>query len=112
MSKTGSKVSLKSEDSKNKHGKKGGKSDLEVDEVEENIELNMSLNDFYEDDDFNIYFDKAQLLNHLNHLEDDNLFKINLLQDDEANVKNFSEEAAVKIDKAKKDIEDVEKSIT
>ena len=53
MSKTGSKVSLKSEDSKNKHGKKGGKSDLEVDEVEENIELNMSLNDFYEDDDFN-----------------------------------------------------------
>ena len=101
MSKTGSKVSLKSEDSKNKqYGKKGGKSDLEVDEVEENIELNMSLNDFYEDDDFNIYFDKAQLLNHLNHLEDDNLFKINLLQDDEANVKNFSEEAAVKIDKA------------
>ena len=51
-------------------------------------------------------------MNHLNHLEDDNLFKINLLQDDEANVKNFSEEAAVKIDKAKKDIEDVEKSIT
>lgn len=47
--------------------------------VEENKELNMSLSDDYEDDDFTIYFDKPSLLNHLNHLEDDNLFKINLL---------------------------------
>jgi len=72
----------------------------------------MSLNDSYEDDDFEIHFDKATLLNHLNHLEDDNLFKINLLQDDEANVKNFNEEAAIKIKKAEKEIENVEKSIT
>ena len=86
--------------------------DSDIPEAEENIELNMSLNDSYEDDDFEIYFDKATLLNHLNHLEDDNLFKINLLQDDEANVKNFNEEAAVKVKKAEKEIENVEKSIT
>jgi len=93
-------------------GKKGPKLDLDIPDVEENVELNMSLNDSYEDDDFEIYFDKATLLNHLNHLEDDNLFKINLLQDDEANVKNFNEEAAIKVKKAEKEIENVEKSIT
>jgi hypothetical protein len=71
----------------------------------------MSLNDPYEDDDFKIYFDKATLLSHLNHLEDDNLFKINLLQDDEANVKNFNEEAALKIKKAEAEIVNVEKSM-
>ena len=113
LTKPASKASLKSQDSMNKtFGKKGQKLDLDIPEVEENIELNMSLNDSYEDDDFEIYFDKATLLNHLNHLEDDNLFKINLLQDDEANVKNFNEEAAIKIKKAEKEIENVEKSIT
>ena len=85
---------------------------MENEDADENIELNMSLNDSYEDDDFEIYFDKATLLNHLNHLEDDNLFKINLLQDDEANVKNFDEEASVKIKTSQKEIENVDKSIT
>jgi hypothetical protein len=54
-----------------------------ADEDQQNIELTIDLNDPYEDDDFNIYFDKAQLIQHLNFLEDDNLFKINLLQDEE-----------------------------
>jgi len=57
-------------------------STLVIDEIEEpgqSIEMNISLSDDYEDDDFQIYFDKAQLLNHLNFLEDDNLFNINLL---------------------------------
>jgi hypothetical protein len=32
-----------------------------------------------EDDDFEIYFDKYSLLEHLQHLEEDNLFKIHLV---------------------------------
>lgn len=36
-----------------------------------------------EDDDFKIYFDKFTLLEHLSHLEEDNLFKIHLVQEDE-----------------------------
>lgn len=52
---------------------------MEVQEEQKSIDLD----DPYSDDDFNIYFDKASLLEHLNFLEDDNLFKINLLQDEE-----------------------------
>ena len=37
-----------------------------------------------EDEDFNIYFeDRKSLLDHLSHLEEDNLFKIHLVQEDE-----------------------------
>jgi len=73
--------------------------------------MNLDLNDPYEDDDFNIYFDKAQLIQHLNFLEDDNLFKINLLQDEEQNLKKLNDEAEDKYKAMQKDIGDVEKSI-
>lgn len=33
----------------------------------------------YEDDDFKLYFDKLSLLEHLRHLEEDNLFRIHLV---------------------------------
>lgn len=36
-----------------------------------------------DEDDFKIYFDKFTLLEHLSHLEEDNLFKIHLVQEDE-----------------------------
>ena len=103
---TGSKTSFGSRGSSKNVGGRG-----DFGEVEENKELNMQLTDEYEDDDFTIYFDKPSLLAYLGHLEDDNLFKINLLQDDEANVKNFSEEDAVKIQKSEDEIENVDKSI-
>lgn len=35
------------------------------------------------DRDMNIYFDKQSLLDHLSNLEEDNLFKIHLVQEDE-----------------------------
>lgn len=44
---------------------------------------NIDINGTYEDDDFEIYFDKFSLLEHLAHLEEDNLFKIHLVQEDE-----------------------------
>lgn len=37
----------------------------------------------YQDDDYNIYFDKRGLLEHLAALEDDNLFKIHLVDEEE-----------------------------
>ena len=37
----------------------------------------------YSDDDHKIYFKEKDLIEHLFHIEDDNLFKINQLQDDE-----------------------------
>ena len=52
-------------------------------DAEEAAILNLTLEDPYEDDDFKIYFSKQSLLHHLNHLEDDNLFKIHLVQEDE-----------------------------
>ena len=37
------------------------------------------ISDQYEDDDFNIYFDKKSLLQHIHGLEDQNLFQISLV---------------------------------
>ena len=51
----------------------------EADDTDHEIQLDES----YSDDDFNIYFDKASLLNYITFLEDDNLFKIHLVQEDE-----------------------------
>jgi len=80
-------------------------------ENHQGIEMTIDLNDPYEDNDFNIYFDKAQLIQHLNFLEDDNLFKINLLQDEEQNLKKLNDEADKKYKAMSKDIGDVERSI-
>ena len=49
--------------------------------------MNIDLNDEYEDDDFEIYFTKDSLLEHLDYLEEDNLFKIHLIQNEEQNLK-------------------------
>ena len=48
-------------------------------EESEDEPAELQLDDAYSDDDFNIYFDRNSLLQHLNNLEDDNLFKINLV---------------------------------
>ena len=44
------------------------------------------LNDPYEDDDLTIYFKRDTLLAQIVKLEDDNLRKIDLVQDDEQNL--------------------------
>jgi len=69
------------------------------------------LEDEYEDDDFNIYFDKASLLAHINFLEDDNLFKINLLQQDEANLDKILKKKAKSLAEKENDIRDVNANI-
>lgn len=76
---------------------------------EEQFEVN--INDAYEDDDFTIYFDKNTLLNHINHLEDDNLFKINLLQQEEINLEKLLKQKETSVVHIDKQIEDVNKNI-
>ena len=60
----------------------------------------IQLSEPYEDDDYKIYFDKVSLLNHITFMEDDNLFKIHLVQEDEQNV----EKAQKKMEKSTKEM--------
>jgi hypothetical protein len=64
------------------------KSKLEEKGVEEEV-----ANEPEEDSDFEIYFDKFTLLEHLTHLEEDNLFNIQLIQEDEEALDNFKKES-------------------
>lgn len=73
--------------------------------------MTIELSEPYEDDDYKIYFDQRNLLSHLNFLEDDNLFKINLLQDEEENVKKLKDASEDKYKMREKDIDDVHRSI-
>lgn len=66
--------------------------------------MTIELSEPYEDDDYKIYFDNRNLLSHLNFLEDDNLFKINLLQDEEENVKKLKDASEGKYKMREKDI--------
>ena len=75
------------------------------------IEMRIELNDEYHDKDFKIYFDKKALLDHLNHLEDDNLFKIYLVQEDEQKVLKMKEQAEVNYEHLQKEIDESQKSI-
>lgn len=67
-----------------------------VDENEQVIEPeDLDLDDFYEDDVFKVFFqNKKQLFSYATQLEDDNLFKIALVQEDEANLDKFKQKSA------------------
>lgn len=64
-----------------------------------------------EDDDFQIYFDKFTLLEHLSHLEEDNLFKIHLVQEDEQALDKLKRSIEMKIRQKENEIEDVNNNI-
>ncbi|CDW82053.1 UNKNOWN [Stylonychia lemnae] len=64
-----------------------------------------------EDDDFEIYFDKFTLLEHLSHLEEDNLFKIHLVQEDEQALDKLKRSIDYKIEMKETEIEDVKANI-
>ena len=59
------------------------------------------------DQDFQIYFDKFTLLEHLAHLEEDNLFKIHLVQEDEQALEKLKKSIEGKINEKNKEIKDV-----
>lgn len=51
-------------------------------------EWSVDLSDDYEDDDFNLPFaNEDEMREYLKRLEEDNLFKINLMQDEEESLK-------------------------
>eukprot|EP00347_Sterkiella_histriomuscorum_P005172 403357620 len=66
---------------------------------------------FEEDEDFQIYFDKFTLLEHLSHLEEDNLFKIHLVQEDEQALDKLRRAIDLKIKQKEQEIEDVGNNI-
>lgn len=77
-------------------------------------DFEIDLSDDYEDDDFDLPFngDKKELLEYLKRLEDDNLFKIQLMQDEEESLKQQIEAADYQIKLQSDEIEKVGNSIS
>lgn len=73
---------------------------IDQSQLTEPVPLTMDLDDPYEDDDYEIYFKNVEaLMDELQKEEDNNLFKINLLQDEEQNVKKAKDIADGNIQK-------------
>lgn len=71
----------------------------------------VQLDDEYEDDDFYIHFDKQSLVGFIAHLEDDNLFKIDLVQDDEKAVEQRKRQSQARFKEMQSQIDDVHANI-
>ena len=71
----------KGEKAANANAADDDKADLEADPDDK---WEVQLDDEYEDDDYEIHFDKQSLIAFIVHLEDSNLFKIDLVKDDAA----------------------------
>ena len=69
------------------------------------------LADYY-DDDHKIYFKEKDLIEYLFHIEDDNLFKINLMQDDEQALEEKKKSSQEAIEFKKSEIKQQQESIT
>jgi len=65
----------------------------------------------YEDDDFEEHWNKKTLLDYLDFLEDDNLFKIKILQDEEVNMENYFKKKEKNIEVMQDKVDDVNKNI-
>ena len=64
-----------------------------------------------EDPDMNIYFDQVTLMEYLANLEEDNLFKINLVQEDEQALENEKKKIQENIKNKEEEIAEVLKNI-
>lgn len=80
---------------------------------EDDPDVSVDFSDSYEDDDFRPPFqgNQAEVMAYLKRLEDDNLFKVNNLQEDEAALKQTNDAANYNFRKREEEIEKVEKSI-
>ena len=75
-------------------------------------EQRLDVNDYNdEDSDYEIYFDKHSLLEELTHLEEDNLFKIHLVQEDEQTLEKLKKTIDQKIQSKEGEIRDVRNNI-
>lgn len=74
--------------------------------IAEPVPTNLDLDDSYEDDEYEIYFKNVEaLMDELQKEEDNNLFKINLLQDEEQNVKKANDITKANIQKQLNEID-------
>jgi hypothetical protein len=64
-----------------------------------------------EDPDMNIYFTPQSLLQHIANLEEENLFKIHLVQEDEVALENCKKEIQENIKEREIEIREVRKNI-
>jgi len=89
------------------------KVETNADIEQENPHFNreIELTDPYEDEDFKIYFDKRSLIEYLNFLEEDNLFKIHLVDEDAMQLKNMKLESIQKYKPTEEAIEEVTTSL-
>lgn len=80
-----------------KAAKDANKGKEEDEDAQEKLE-ELDLDDHYEDDVFKVFFlNKIQLLQYSKQLEDENLFKIRLVQEDEMNLEKTRAQAKVSI---------------
>lgn len=81
--------------------------------TEEDNQFEIDLDDEYEDSDFEgPYFETIDsLLSFINSIEDDNLFKIKLLEQEEMQLDLIIRDREVKIKAVKDNISEVEKNI-
>lgn len=58
-----------------------------INNIADASQLELDQEEIYEDSDYEIYFTKDSLFDYMSYVEDDNLFKIRLAQDDEETLK-------------------------
>lgn len=71
----------------------------------------VDLNAEYSDDDRDIYFSEKQLIEYLRHQEEDNLFKISMLQDDEQTYENLEKASQKKLAEKQQEVDKQSESI-
>jgi len=65
----------------------------------------------YEDDDFEIHFTEFTMLEYLSHLEEDNLFRIHLVQEEEQTLEKFKKASEERIKEKQNEIDEVQRNI-
>lgn len=63
-----------------------------------------------EDSDLEIYFDKYTLMEHLSHMQEDNLFKIHLVQEEEQALEKYKKDIEVKIKRKEREVKEVQRN--
>ena len=61
--------------------------------------MELGLDDPYEDDDFNIYFDRAQLMGVIDKLEGDSLLRIGNISEEEQILERIKKQGEVEFEK-------------
>ena len=80
-------------------------------ETDPDDQWEVQLDDEYEDDDYEIHFDKQSLIAFIVHLEDSNLFKIALVEDDADALQNRKKQKEARFEAMHADIDKVHQTM-